>query len=144
MESVLPICRVCLNASKDLIDFQELFECDECYSEEKSEMSYLECLRLCTNILIAEDDGGPQCLCNGCATELELVYKFLQKVKYSQDFLEESCGKNYSNIEQVEHTEICIEAYDGNDIVSCLAVKFWSDKLLLVKPNRPRDIIVLV
>ncbi|KAI8127702.1 hypothetical protein FF38_11256 [Lucilia cuprina] len=115
MESDLPICRVCLNATNECIDFQAPFQSLGNNTQEKESVSpinYLECLRLCTNLPIEEFDDGPQCLCTGCATELQIVYKFLEKAQSSQSILEESWQNDNQNNETMELTEIYIEKFD--------------------------------
>lgn len=144
MESVLPICRVCLNASTETIDFQTRFECKE-YQQatennsaaETDVINYLECLRRCTNLPILEYDDGPQCLCTTCEAELQIVYKFLQKAQASQAILEDNWQKAQQTLKNevgdgadTQEEEIVIETFDEDDVmeeevckIKCLKLK---------------------
>lgn len=108
MESVLPICRICLNTSLKCIGLHTIFKSKSQQNKEASTLNYLECLRLCLpNLPINEDDNGPQCICTACDSELQIVYKFIQKAFMSHTILEENSSKDYLN--EIEHVEISIE-----------------------------------
>ncbi|KAM7348346.1 uncharacterized protein ACRADG_007701 [Cochliomyia hominivorax] len=127
MESVLPICRVCLNASNETIDFQTRFvyrgpqeEQTENATQDVEEINYLECLRRCTNLPILEYDDGPQCLCTQCEAELQVVYNFLQKAQNSQAILEDNWQKTLMSpkeeqSEEQQHAEIVIETFEEQE-----------------------------